>query len=1720
MNVASPIRAGCRNDESGDTPMVKPTSQHARYSNDPQPHLIRRKAVAVAVAACFSTGVALANPTTPTVVHGTASFNQAGSILNVTNSHNAIINWGSFSIGINELTKFIQPSALSAVLNRVVGQDPSAILGALQSNGRVFLINPNGIVFGAGAQINVAGLVASTLNLSNDDFLNNRMRFTDGAGAGSVVNQGSITGGSVYLVGNAVTNNGLITSPNGEVVLAAGNTVELVNPGTPNLRVEVVAPDNEVRNLGAITAEAGRIGIYAGLIKQGGVINADSAVAQGGRVMLKSTRNTTLDAGSQTTASGTVGGTVEIQSGDTTLVSGAMAATGSAGNGGVVHVLGNKVGLLDAASIDASGQTGGGMVLVGGDYQGKNPDVQNAYRAYVGPNATIKADAISQGDGGRVVVWSDDATRFYGNISARGGATGGDGGFVEVSGKRWLDYKGLADTRAPNGATGTLLLDPSNISIVAGAGDGSTTTGSFDGDPFYLSGTLPAEIEWFTIKNQLVFSNAIISTSSGAVEAGNITIAANSPDLATGNTLDLRANNNIIVNGSVTNTGIGNVVMYAGYNDNFTTPGVVPGVGSITLNAPIAIAGEAHLVAGGVISQSAPGAISAAGLLAVSNAGSVDLSNPANSVGIIAGRAKDSFTFKNSNGFTVGSVGGIDGINANNTAYGGNAAINLQSTGGGVLVVDRGISAHAGPGANGGEGDVGEVGGSASVTLTSDGGIVLNYYGVYAMGGSGGLGSSAARGNGGHATVTLNNSASAAGIQSNAYISAYGGGGFTGGNAKIEMTSAGGITVTNSLSSTGGYGITSTYGGTAYGGSAAIQLDNTSTSALLDVSGYVNASGGGTGYAYGPGSGGDAEVVMNSAGGIQITNTVNVYGGYGEQGGKGGAASARLTSTGGSGILIDNGEIYARGGDANSTSVSNGGAGGAAEVKLVSSGGVMIDGGEWGGVEARGGQGGTAYGSSSTGGAGGAATVIIQNTSTTAPVEINGYVIADGGTGGEGGGGISVGGKGGDAGITVSSSHNIDILGSGYLDASGGNGGTGAVAGYGDALSVGGAGGNASIVLTAAGGITVAGTGGYYNSYGIYVRGGNGGDGGYSYGSSYSYTYTGTGGKGGNAEVMLQAGNGISLIDYGYINVSGGRGGGYYWEADDVRGDGGHATVTLINTGAAPITMSGYEGIYAEGGEGATGGNATVTMTSAGGISLSNNSYIEAYGGEGAYGAASPGGAASIRLTSTSTTAGILIDGGEVYANGGDGGYRNDSGTGGVGGAAEVIFASAGGISVSSYVEAQGGDGGWAYSYGTQGNGGAATMAFTNTSTTAPIDVSYSVYADGGSGGERGGDASMTMTSAGGINISGGLYADGGYAEGLGGSGGAGQGGMASIVLTNTNPSAEIAVMGGYVNAGGGSYSGSYGGSPSTGGDALVILSSAGGISISSYGAVYADGGSGGQGGAAGVTLLAGGNIAFADGGEGSAWGGDGSIGGNASFTAVAGGNISIASNYYGYGIQAFGGSGESTAASSVVLSAAGNVLLQDAYVESGGVVGIGAANVILDNSYVWGDAGVTVDASGSLNVVNDSSLAGGGIATINTGGNVLVENNGTIAGYPDVMMKVGGEVFMNTGGRIEAGLPTTIHLLFPMLASGGYSVNGVSGVVFDGSTGFFADGSGAILGQNLLVTYGGGATIEIPTNVLFASMDDSIKPPDPEKDKDVFEDEKDMKKKNLAVCR
>ncbi|MDD2811560.1 filamentous hemagglutinin N-terminal domain-containing protein, partial [Rhodoferax sp.] len=289
----------------------------------------------LALLTATATGSLLANPQVPQVAHGQATFTQAGKALTVTNSPGAIINWQQFNIDRGELTRFVQQNAASQVLNRVVGADPSAILGKLQSNGRVFLVNPNGIVFGAGAQVDVAGLVASTLRLSDDDFLKNRLNFTDTPGAGSLQNQGSITtavGGEVLLVAPKIENSGLIHAPDGKILLAAGRSVEVADIDRPNIRVEISNSAEEAVNLGTLMAQ--HISIYGGLVKNSGRIQASSAVmGQNGKIILKAAQRVELSPSSEVTATGSQGST----GGEISITA---ANTQGLANGGEVQVQG------------------------------------------------------------------------------------------------------------------------------------------------------------------------------------------------------------------------------------------------------------------------------------------------------------------------------------------------------------------------------------------------------------------------------------------------------------------------------------------------------------------------------------------------------------------------------------------------------------------------------------------------------------------------------------------------------------------------------------------------------------------------------------------------------------------------------------------------------------------------------------------------------------------------------------------------------------------------------------------------------------------------------------------------------------------------------------------------------------------------------------------------------------------------------------------------------------------------------------------------------------------------------------------------------------------------------------------------------------------------------------------------------------------------------------
>jgi filamentous hemagglutinin family protein len=643
---------------------------------------------ALAVALALAGGLASANPTGPQIVAGQVSVSSTGKQLIVTNSPGSIINWQSFSIAPGELTRFVQQNSSSSVLNRITGQNPSQILGALQSNGKVFLINPNGIVFGANSRVDVNGLVASSLNLTDANFLAGEFKFASDGNAGSVRNEGAITtpsGGQVYLIASSVTNNGLITTPGGDVLLAAGHSVTLGDSHDPDIAVVVSASGDQALNVGRIVADSGRVGIYGALVDQNGAVSANSAVAGvDGKILLKSSDTTSLGADSTTTATG-------------------------AGSGGSVQILGPRISLTGDAVVDASGATGGGTVLVGGDLHGANASVEDAQLTSVGSAVHIDADALNSGNGGEVVVWSNQQTRMGGQISARGGAAGGNGGFVESSSKGVLDFEGLADLRAPHGAAGTLLLDPSDINIQFGdTSQGVTLPGTA---PYTITATQATSfLSTQDLQAELLLGNVTVSTSSSATAPLGGTISVNSVvTWANTNRLTLAADQDVVINAPIT-AMLGSLVMTAAN-------------GSITQS----------------LTGSSPATISVAALSASAPQGAVTLTEPTNQIsGPIAGLASQGFALVNAVPIAVGTVGTVTGIDAGSSAVTLTSAGTVTTTGSSIAGSTLQISAVGGVGSA--QAPLSTQVGSLQVTNAGGGDIAVSNSGALAIADIGALG--------------------------------------------------------------------------------------------------------------------------------------------------------------------------------------------------------------------------------------------------------------------------------------------------------------------------------------------------------------------------------------------------------------------------------------------------------------------------------------------------------------------------------------------------------------------------------------------------------------------------------------------------------------------------------------------------------------------------------------------------------------------------------------------------------------------------------------------------------------------------------------------------------------------------------------------------------------------------------------------------------------------
>lgn len=318
-----------------------------------------------------------ANPQGEAVVGGSASFDRSGSTLQITTSDRVIINWQSFSINPGELTQFIQPNSSSAALNRVISGDPSSILGSLQANGQVYLINPNGILVGNGAQINTASFIASTLDVNNADFMAGRDLNFSGNSAAGIQNFGAIhaLGGDVFLIGRTVENAGSIQALGGVVGLAAGQEVFLKQSGDERLAVQLTPAGQPllgdgIKNSGVIESAQAELkahgNLYALAINNGGTIRASGAVNRDGRVILSSAGGTIATSGNMiaNNVNGT-GGKIGIDAGAAGTVQ--LGGIVKAGGGGVgdVTVAAGKVTARDTATAPLVLAAGRNLTLEG-----------------------------------------------------------------------------------------------------------------------------------------------------------------------------------------------------------------------------------------------------------------------------------------------------------------------------------------------------------------------------------------------------------------------------------------------------------------------------------------------------------------------------------------------------------------------------------------------------------------------------------------------------------------------------------------------------------------------------------------------------------------------------------------------------------------------------------------------------------------------------------------------------------------------------------------------------------------------------------------------------------------------------------------------------------------------------------------------------------------------------------------------------------------------------------------------------------------------------------------------------------------------------------------------------------------------------------------------------------------------------------------------------------
>ena len=552
-------------------------------------------------------------PENPSVTHGNASFEKVGNNLTIKQSTQKLItNWSSFNIGKANQVEFKQPSSVSTALNRVQSNDPTHIYGSLKSNGQLVLINPSGVLFHNGSKVDVGSIIASTLNLKDGDFINDKYVFQKNGLSGVVNNQGEINafeGGTVALIAPQIQNKGKIETTNGTAALISGERVSLSLSGNNLIRysIERGVLNSLIDNKQAIKVDNGTIILSAKGVKEvknavvnnSGTLRADGITKQGGKIFL-------------TARNGKISN------------SGTIAANSNENKGGSVRVTAEKIEINDNSSIETIGQNSGGLIEIGGSWQNNNKDVYQATTTKIAEGASLDASAYDFGDGGEIVVWSDihnsnSKTTVKGTLRADGGKIQGNGGRIETSG-RALDINNIKiSTKSTAGVDGQWLIDPYDITISNNGGSNSKINGS------YTATGNNAVVDVGTLESALGSSNVTVFTGNGGSQSGDIDVDA-PITLSSSNTLTLDSNRNININQNITLSSNGGLVLEPGSNN-------VNGSGTINLASGSSISTSSNATVSPNINLSSTGDVNFTGSGTTTYSGSISGSGNLNKTG-------------------------------------------------------------------------------------------------------------------------------------------------------------------------------------------------------------------------------------------------------------------------------------------------------------------------------------------------------------------------------------------------------------------------------------------------------------------------------------------------------------------------------------------------------------------------------------------------------------------------------------------------------------------------------------------------------------------------------------------------------------------------------------------------------------------------------------------------------------------------------------------------------------------------------------------------------------------------------------------------------------------------------------------------------------------------------------------------------------------------------